>query len=361
MISMASTHYLMAFLFAHLEGRIVRSSQEMGNIRTELRNRAGGSLVVYQEKMVTILMVYKAGTSRIMNVTFKSLERHNAGYPYRMHLIVDSKDPEGYKEAVQFIGRIPVVVSIGSYDVGIPGSSSGQHGRLLDAAIKDVTTDYVMTMDSDCFPIADDWMKKLIDPMLANTQIISSGIAWPWIPPPETVQKDSLEYRIRSQQCLENTHPACQIIRADVFKKNGWKFADSEGDDTNFGFLKKARIMGYKVVGLVPTRGPLPDDPKELDPEFNRHESIIFGDLIYHHVGASRECTGELKKTGIFQISRDRVYNELGAEWMLQAGNAHVFVKDREEEVAQFKMKMMYDQIVTHLQTHDGIFNRDWA
>ena len=55
------------------------------------------------------------------------------------------------------------------------------------------------------------------------------------------------------------------------------------------------------------------------------------------------------------------MYNDKGAEWMLELGNSHVFKMDREEEVAQFKMHQMYQAMVTFLGTNNRMFGKNWA
>jgi hypothetical protein len=149
-------------------------------------------------------------------------------------------------------------------------------------------------------------------------------------------------------------------MRRELFVKNGWKFADAEGYDTNCGTMMKARAAGMRVVGLKPTRCPLPDI--QFDAEINRHESVIYGDMIYHHVGATRESRGGLhKSSGAFKSARDRVYEEHGAEWLLEPGRSYEYKMDREEEVAQIKMEMMYRGMIEYLATNNNLFSETWA
>lgn len=304
--------------------------------------------------MVTVLMTYVAGIQRMLDVTMKALLRHDPGYPYSLRIITDERDAQGRAEASKWASHAEVA----SYHVGTAGTGSGQHGRLLDKAVREVDSWFFLTLDSDCFPVADGWLKTLVD--MQSDDVAASGILWPWVPPPETVSTATIEWRVRKYHCWSNTQPACQLVRTRLMTDHGWKFADPEGDDTNHGFMVKAQAAGYRVVGLLPTRGPLPDE--QFDPEMNRHESLVFGDLIYHHVGASRECRGDMPvKSDVFSKARERVYNEAGAEWMLQDGNAHVFAMDREEEVAQFKMQMLYRTATAFLVTHGSLFSRNWA
>jgi len=304
--------------------------------------------------MVTVLMTYVSGTERILDVTLRSLMRHLAGCQYRMSIITDVRD----KAAWEHLSKVSVGNELWRFDVGNPTTGSGQHGRLLDAAVKQVDTEYFLTLDSDCFPVADGWMQALMD--MQEDDVAASGILWPWIPASAFLNPKTIEYRIRQSHCWNNTQPACQLIRTKLMKEKGWKFADSDGDDTNCGFMLKAHAAGMRVVGFKPTRGPLPD--QEFDPEMNRHESIIYGDMIYHHVGASRDSRDETKdRTDLFQGARQRVYNEKGAEWMMVPGNSHVFKMDREEEVAQFKMQQMYQAMVSFLGTNNRMFGKNWS
>lgn len=307
---------------------------------------------------VTILMVYASGVQRMLRVTLNALKGHVAGCSYKLRIIID----EDEKDAIWEVREIDPSVEIVSYDIGAVKTASGQHARLLDAAVKDVDTEFFMTMDSDCFPVADGWLKKLMD--MQEDDVAASGILWPWIPPPATVGEKTIEWKLRSFQNWNNIHPACELIRTKLMVDRGWKFADIDGYDTNHGFMDKARAAGYRIVGLMPTRGPLVDQECgiEYDPEDNRMESLIFGDMLYHHVGATRECRGHTpEKTELFTNSRKRVYNDGGADWMLLPGNSHVFKMDREEEVAQARMKMVYVTIRIFLQNNDCLFSKDWA
>lgn len=305
--------------------------------------------------MVTILMVYVYGSQKTLEVTLKSMSRHDAGYPYRLKIVTDRRDVCASNEVSFFDGYDAKV----SYDVGIAKSGSGQHSRLLDEASKDVDTEFLMTMDSDCFPVADGWLAKLIE--MQGDGIATTGILWPWIPPPEDIGEKTIEWRIRRQHNWNNTQPACQVIRTGLFHSLGLKFADPDGDDTNFGLMDKVHSAGLRCAGLMPTRCPLSDYP-DFDPEFNRYESIIFGDMVYHHVGASRERIDDpVDREVAFKKSRDRVYEEFGAEWMLEDGMSHRFKMDMEERVAKFKMKMLYDSIPSFLEKNSSLFGGGWT
>jgi len=299
--------------------------------------------------MVTILMTYKSGPVRMLEVAVSALMRYKSGYPFELKIVTDVSDLRAEAE-------VPLRYWT-PFQINPAKSGSGQHGRLLDAAVKHVDTEYFLTLDSDCFPVADGWLKDLVD--MQGENISASGILWPWVPAPETVQLNTMEARIRGYHCSKNTHPACQLIRTQMFKEHGWKFADPDGDDTNHGFMKKAAEAGMVTKGWMPTRCPFPDEP--FDPEFNRHECLVFGDKVYHHVGATTELNKDVSSLHVFTKARERVYNESGAEWLLEPGQSHRYKMDREEEVAQFKMRMMYKAMEEYLKTRDSLFDRGWA
>ena len=305
--------------------------------------------------MVTMLMVYASGVEKMLEVAMESIKRHYSGTSLGIKIVVDKRDKKAFDEASRWSSYN---VEIVGYDVGVAKSGSGQHAMLLDRAIQDVTTEYTLTMDSDCFPVADGWLGDLIK-MMDDKKVAASGIRWPWCPVESDVDQKSLEWRIRQFHNSENLQVACQLVRTRQMLDMGWKFADPYGDDTNHGFMKRMKESGFEVAGWHPTRCPLSDDGI-FDSEFNRHESIVYGERIYHHVGATRECRDGIC-SGLFQKSRERVYNEKGAEWMLKVGNSHFFRMDREEEVAKFKMKTMYNAMTNFLETHDCLFGNDWS
>ena len=227
------------------------------------------------------------------------------------------------------------------------------HGRLLDLAMADVTTERVLTLDSDCFPVANGWLKVLVD--MADGGV--SGILWPWVPPPPDLDPKNIESRVRTYHCWNNTQVACQLVRADFVRDNRLMFI--RGEDTGFEILDKAHEMGLPVRGLMPTRCALPDGG--FDAELNRHVCVVYGDCIYHHGGATREKDGAVLVRGpIYDGAREKVLRE-GAEWVLDDALSHRYVFDREEEVAQHKMEAMYEDMVRYLGTNDRLFLGGWA
>jgi hypothetical protein len=226
-----------------------------------------------------------------------------------------------------------------------PDVSSKIHGMMLDSFLPDsVDTEYVMTLDSDCFPVRNGWLTMLLD-MLNPGGAKISGILHPWAPPPEDMQKSKIEWRVRSQHCWEMTHVACQLLRTDDLKElislgavyNG-------GDDTGLLIPKIAKEKGWRIDGFKPSRCPTcPRPGMEFDPEFNRYVCLVFGDMVYHHGGFSRtESFGdEPMFERSFGWAREKILAG-GAAWLLEDKWSYRFKFNREEKVAAEKMQRLF-------------------
>lgn len=169
-----------------------------------------------------------------------------------------------------------------------------------------------------------------------------------------------MEWRIRRQHCWENTQVACQLLSVEMMRDMGLKFADPEGDDTNFGLMDKVHAAGVEVDVMIPTRCALPDDGN-FNPEMNRHVCVVYGDMVYHHGGASRERQGAfVSDDKLFGSARRRVIEERGAEWLCDPDKSHVYTMDSEDEVVKFKMDLMMRMAVEMLQKQQTLFGGGW-
>lgn len=308
-------------------------------------------------RTVEVVISYAAGTLAMLETCLAALRRHLPKQDICVVTRVLTGDPVAFEEARPFAADGVFVML---YDSTGAKTSSGRHARMLDAALKEAVYDYFLTLDSDCFPVADGWLEELLKMLDEGASV--SGILWPWAPMPATVRRGTIEWRLRHQHCWERTQVACQIAKTDFLRGNGLKFGDPEGDDNNFGLMDKVFAMGAKVSGLMPTRCPL-SDTKEFYPEFNRHVCVVYGDLMYHHGGASREMKGEFHvDSGLFGTARKRVLDEKGAEFLLVKGNSYGYKMNVEEDVAQFKMRMVYNDAVRLLtEKNTSLFGGGWT
>ena len=302
---------------------------------------------------VAIIMAYKHGTSDITRTCLESLSRHTDPNLYRLVMPYDKDEPLDI--------RLSNVIMLG-YPVSSAGvTGSNAHAFLLDHTMSIIEDEFVLTLDSDCFPVADGWLTELVGMM--DDGAACAGILHPWAPPPEEMKQYNMEWMIRSLHCWGNTHVACQIVRKKFLVENELRYG--AGCDTGLTIPMAARRLGMPVVGWKPTRCPM-SEVKGFDAELNRHVCVVFGDRMYHHGGASREgnCMDLIDLAGsVFHDGRQRVLSEHGAEWLLDDEMSHKYVFDREEDVARFKMRLMSRWLVEALKTKDRLFspNEKWS
>lgn len=309
------------------------------------------------DSQVTIVICWEPGTDEMLTACLKSICRHTKDVPYRVLLVSRDTDESFYHtpvltdhEASFEIGRTEIHIPV---DPGI--NPLRIHGALLDAAIpKHVFTEYVLTLDSDCFPVADGWLSRL-EEMLETSAV--AGIFYPWQPIPPDVNARAIERRIRTAHCWNNVQVVCMLTRKAFIVDNGISYR--AGDDTGFHVCHMAHALCLPVSGWKPTRCALSDD-KAFDPELNRHVAVVYGDMVYHHGGATRtETLGQkVDKGGLFDSALKEVIARRGAEFLLEDGRSHVYRFDDEEKVSDFKMASMYEAMTEYLKTHTSLFGK---
>jgi len=287
-------------------------------------------------KRVTVIICHQAGTAPMTEVCLEALARHTNDYQPIVLMRAGTIDIEAVS-VVEGNGALLVEV-----DVDIPTEVSSRiHGALLDAYIpSNINTEMVMTLDSDCFPVADGWMDDLLGMLDSGARV--AGILHPWEPPPESMDHHKLEWRVRSQHCWETTHVACQMLRTDDLRELGVKY--NVGDDTGLLIPLEAKKRGWRVDGFRVTRCPMPAKGAVEDPEFNRYVCLVFGDKMYHHGGYSRTTTlgDNPVMAGSFGQVAEKVIFERGAEWLLNDAESYKFKFDREQQVADEKMSRLF-------------------
>lgn len=293
--------------------------------------------------MVTIVIAYKPGNWPIFEVALSNIHwRTQADYEI-MVVMGEDDEPDFNLEDCN------PCVSLFKYPVENKGGSGAMaHGELLDHAVGDVDTHYMLTLDSDCFPVSDDWLVKLVGEMIQGAEV--AGIVHPW-PLPKKVREDTIEHKIRSKWNYRHTHVACQMVRTEFVRGNGLSFIG--GGDTGLSIPAFAHEKKLKVAGLMPTCCAWSDG--DIDPEFNRECCVIFGDAVYHHGAGSRETFCDVYPACHFGEARSRVIYKRSAAWILEDGHRYRF--DREEEVAQHKMKRMVPQMVEYLKHNPRLFD----
>lgn len=299
--------------------------------------------------MVTILPTYTFGTMPLMQTYFACMERHDAGHPYTMKVYTDRNGEAEVKSLCEEKG-------VELFGVDLPAEMTGtpKHALLLDEAIK-AEDGLVLTMDSDCLPIADGWLSELVE--LHEQGATLPGILWPWEPPSDDLPQNTMDWRIRKRHNWTNTWVACQIADASWVKEHRLSYA--QDDDTGFALAAKAKELGLEMKGWMATRCALPGRRgMGLDPEFNRAMCVVYGDKMLHIGGASgRVHQRILDPAGFYDDVVDRILCSRDADWVMENGNNYEFTYEREDEVVDFKMKIMHQEMVNYLQTHNRLFD----
>ena len=129
---------------------------------------------------VTIVICYQAGTGRMLKACLSSIKRHTK-YPHRVWLV--AAEPDNAMFTLVRNHNLPLLENPKVKD------EHNVHGALLDWAIHGIGHDdeLILTLDSDCFPVADGWLQDLHQMMQDGARIV--GILRPWAPPPLTMQK----------------------------------------------------------------------------------------------------------------------------------------------------------------------------
>jgi hypothetical protein len=286
---------------------------------------------------ITIAICYQKGTQEMLKVCLEAVKRHTK-FPHEI-LLITKKDGEKELNELAQSYEFDSFIAVPNDDIEAGLLVGRPHGQMLDMALASISTTYLLTLDSDCFPVADGWLGELFD--MLEPDVACAGILHPWLPPPEDMPKGKIEYRVRSQHCWETTHVACQLVRKDFIVSQNLKYAT--GDDTGLDIPKRAKEIGMRVVGWMPTRSAN-SSQETFDAEFNRLVCLIWGDRVYHHGGFTRKSIFSDDKTfeENFGWVLPLVVGYYGAEFLLNDQNSHKFRFDKEEAVVGEKMQRLF-------------------
>jgi hypothetical protein len=140
-----------------------------------------------------------------------------------------------------------------------------RHGRALDRLLRKVPaeTEYVVTLDTDAFPVRDGWLENLIGRLERG-----ASLAGVW--------RDEMAPEIRPY-----VHPSCLAARRETLLELGVQFARAGGgQDVGQNLTDAVVSAGGRVSGLRRSNAR------------NVHFLLagIYGDLVYHHGAGSRHA-----------------------------------------------------------------------
>jgi len=205
--------------------------------------------------------------------------RHIAGQSARL-IVVDNGSDDGVEEWLRVLARR------GDIDL-IRNESNISHGPAIGQALRQTQSPYIVTLDSDAWPLSPDWLTRLR--AMLQGKVKAAGI---------------LHYR-------GYIHPSCMMIeRATVESLNLSFLKDrAQGIDVGESITRDLLRAGYQVAGLPQTGGRTrgsKDEPIWLGSEY--------GGIVCHQWYSSRQQRDRSVDDVPIGTIR-RAQKELLAEW----------------------------------------------
>ena len=145
-----------------------------------------------------------------------------------------------------------------------PDQTDVRHGAALDRLVElaPATAEWVITLDTDAFPIRDGWIDELLAPLETG-----AALAGVW--------RDEMQTQITPY-----VHPSCLAVRRETLTSLGVPFRRASGQDVGQNISLSLAREGHRFGRLTRTN--------VRNPHFVM--AGIYGDLIYHHGAGSRKA-----------------------------------------------------------------------
>src|SRR5918996_4685251 len=195
-----------------------------------------------------------------IGLCLRQLERHTPESSYDVLVWDNSFLPEH----LEILEADPRVVVFGEHD----RQKDVRHGRALDRLLREVPeeTEYVVTLDTDAFPIRDGWLENL-------TGRLDRGAAL------AGVWRDEMAPRIPPY-----IHPSCLGARRSTLVKLGVAFARKQG-------VHRVDVGQNITNAVVASGGRLSRLRRSNARNMHFLMAGIYGDLVYHHGAGSRHAS----------------------------------------------------------------------
>lgn len=182
---------------------------------------------------------------------------------YRIYLWNNNPEDAAIHEMIKINNRINLIQAPPGEKMKHPHAAPLQ--KLYELALKDKVR-YLVTMDTDAFPIQEDWLRFLIGQL--NEQVPLAGI---W--------RDELHRAIPPY-----IHPSCACMTVPFIEEHRLRFDDvdiSAGKnlDTLCSFTRAVLENDKRLFKLV----------RSNVNQFHYLMGGVYGDLIYHHGAGSRK------------------------------------------------------------------------
>jgi len=184
----------------------------------------------------TTVLMATCGRSPFLDMALRRLRHHS---------------PPGLTTIVAHSGEAwePIATTARAWEARAIRVSEGPvyHDRALDAVRAQAATPYVVTLDSDAFPIADCWLERLVGPLAVDEHAVTVG---PRITSPRSVREipgrlNPFGYRI---------HVSSQATRTAFMRTRGVTFATQPPAPTDGGLDVSEAITVFALeadLGVV--------------------------------------------------------------------------------------------------------------
>jgi len=191
-----------------------------------------------------------------IRLCLEQLERHTSESAYEALVWDNSFLPE-HLEILEVSPRVSVFSERET-------QADERHPRALDRLLREVSTEteYVVTLDTDAFPIRDGWLDELLGRLDAGAWMTG-------------VWRDEMAPEVEPF-----VHPSCLASRRDTLLHLNAVFRRSGGQDVGQNITKTVLAAGGRISPLRRSNA--------VDLHFLM--AGIYGDLVYHHGAGSRHA-----------------------------------------------------------------------
>jgi hypothetical protein len=228
-----------------------------------------------------------------IDLCLQQIERHSRGSSYEV-LVWDNTWLPEHREIIE---RDP---KVRRFEPSEPGSDV-RHGASLDLLVRQVRprTKYIITLDTDSFPIRDGWIENLTGRLTGDTLVAG-------------VWRDEMLPRKPAF-----IHPCCLAIRKRTLRELGARFMVGSGADVAHNVTLAVEESGARASKLRRSN--------YYNPHFLM--GAVYGDLIYHQGAGSRAPTFSARTDSDHDEAvrialRDAAFSDLDALVDALSGNA---------------------------------------
>ena len=207
-----------------------------------------------------------------IDLCLRQIDRNSKGWDYEV-FVFDNTHLKPHQKLMRQYQRVRILPgrwfsSLGRIANRIPGLRIGRltelaHPRALDYLVNRVPTDfdYVVTLDTDSFPVREDWLDVLISACEDGAALAG-------------VYRDEMAPTIRPF-----IHVSGLCVRRHDLRALNVSFARKRSQDIGQNITEEFQRLGRKIT------------PLERSNDVDCHFLIggIYGDVIYHHGAGSRK------------------------------------------------------------------------